>query len=72
MSPPMNLLTSPHRPLFGRLVSGAALALLTCVLAACGGGSGGSAVAAVPSTGTSPTGESPASSDTKPEMRCAP
>lgn len=58
-----------------RLVAGAAIALLTCVLAACGGGSGSSA----PTTPTPPTTPTtppdpgtPTDPTVKPEMRCAP
>jgi hypothetical protein len=49
-----------------RLAAGAALALLTLTLAACGGGSD------TPATPTTPTAPTTPDTTVKPEMRCAP
>jgi len=66
----MNPLSSSLRATPHRLAAGVALALLTLVLTACGGGSDSTPPAAT--TPTTPA--SPATPDTtvKPEMRCAP
>jgi hypothetical protein len=56
-----------------RLAAAAAIALLTGVLAACGGGSGGSTPTPPTTTPTTPTDPgTPTDPTVKPEMRCAP
>ena len=66
----MNPLSFSLRPTPRRLAAGAALALLTLALSACGGGSDSTP----PATTTPTTPTSPTTPDTtvKPEMRCAP
>ncbi|MCU4118326.1 hypothetical protein [Variovorax sp. N23] len=63
----MNPLSSSLRATPRRLATGAALALLTLVLTACGGGSD-----STPATPTTPTAPTTPDTTVKPEMRCAP
>ncbi|HEY9223500.1 MAG TPA: hypothetical protein VIP27_05030 [Variovorax sp.] len=59
----------PHASFFPARVSRyLVLALLTCTLAACGGGDSGT----TPPTPTPPTQPSTPDTGVKPEMRCAP
>ena len=63
----MNPLSSSLRATPHRLAAGVALALLTLVLTACGGGSD-----STPATPTTPTAPTTPDTTVKPEMRCAP